>query len=115
MSGFPIGVTANAPLPIDNFANRPVITTDNWLMSYSGRFDPAVDKYLNPAAFPAQPIGVLGNAPRKNSKVRQFPTYNENVSVARTFNLKERMHLDLRMEAFNIFNRTIFGAPNTSL
>jgi hypothetical protein len=114
-TGFPIGITANATLPISNTANRPYITTDNWLASYSGSFDPAKDKFLDPTVFPAQPVGVLGNAPRENSKVRLFPSLNENMSLAKTFKLKERLRLDFRFEAFNIFNRVVFGGPVTSL
>jgi len=114
-TGFPIGVTANGTLPIFNGTNRPNVTTYNWLASYSGSFDPNKDKYLDPSVFPAQPVGILGNAPRKNSEVRVFPNLNENVSLAKTINVTERIHLDFRAEAFNLFNRVVFGAPVTSL
>jgi len=115
-TGFPIGVTANGTLPIFNGSNRPVVSTYDWRAPISGSsFDPAKDKYLDASAFPAQPVGVLGNAPRKNAQVRQFPTLNENVSLAKTFNITERLHVDLRGEAFNVFNRVTFGAPQTNL
>jgi hypothetical protein len=65
--------------------------------------------------FPVQPVGILGNAPRKNSQVRVFPTLNENVSLAKTFRVTERMRVDFRAEAFNVFNRVVFGGPQTSL
>jgi hypothetical protein len=115
-TGFPIGVTANGTLPIFNGSNRPVVSTYDWRAPISGSsFDPAKDKYLDASAFPAQPVGVLGNAPRKNSQVRVFPTLNENVSLAKTFNITERFHIDLRGEAFNVFNRVTFGSPQTNL
>jgi len=114
-TGFPIGVTANGTLPIFNGANRPVVTTYDWLAPYSGSFDPNKDKYLNAGAFPAQPVGVLGDAPRKNPEVRVFPTLNENISLAKTFNVKEHFRVDVRAEAFNVFNRVVFGSPQTSL
>ena len=50
-SGFPIGVTRNAPLPIFNGSNRPYITTYDWKTTYSGSFDPNKETYLNAAAF----------------------------------------------------------------
>ena len=40
---------------------------------------------------------------------------SENVSLAKTFNITERLRIDLRGEAFNIFNRTIFGTGSTNL
>jgi hypothetical protein len=114
-TGFPIGVTANSPLPIFNGANRPYVTTYDWRAPISGSdFDPNKDKYLSAAAFPAQPAGVLGNSPRKNPTVRVFPSLNENVSLAKTFSLRERVRLDFRAEAFNVFNRVVFGGPQTN-
>jgi hypothetical protein len=115
-TGFPIGVTANGSLPIFNGANRPLVTTYNWRAPLSGdSFDPAKDKYLDASVFPVQPVGILGNSPRKNSQVRVFPSLNENVSLAKTFSVSERLRVDVRAEAFNVFNRVVFGGPQTSL
>jgi hypothetical protein len=45
-------------------------SSNDWLAPVAGDgFDPAVDKYLNAAAF-VQPVGALGNAPRTNGDVR---------------------------------------------
>ncbi len=114
-SGFPISVTRNAPLPIFNGSNRPYITTYNWQSTWSGSFDPNKDTYLNAAAFPAQPNYLLGNATRYNPLVRGFPGLNENVSLAKSFNLTEKIRLDFRAEAFNLLNRVVFSNPNTNL
>ena len=40
---------------------------------------------------------------------------NENVSLAKSFQITESMRIDLRGEAFNLFNRTIFGTGSTNL
>jgi hypothetical protein len=115
-SGVPIGVTSNGSLPIFNGTNRPWVTTYDWRAPVSGSsFDPNKDKYLAASAFPTQPVGVLGNAPRRNPFLRNFPSYNENVSLAKTFSVTERLRIDFRAEAFNVFNRVVFGGPNTSL
>jgi hypothetical protein len=111
-SGFPIGVTRNAPLPIFNGTNRPVITSYDWKTSWSGDFDPNAGRYLNAAAFPAQPANLLGNATRFNPLVRAFPSFNENVSLGKSFLFTERFRLDFRAEAFNLFNRVVFAAPS---
>ncbi|HEU0124154.1 MAG TPA: TonB-dependent receptor [Bryobacteraceae bacterium] len=117
-SGTPIGLARNNPLPIFNYATRPVVDGyDNWRAPTAGdQFDPAVDRFLQPAsAFPAQPTAAFGNATRYNPKVRSFWGQSENVSVARTFRITEGIRVDLRGEAFNIFNRTIFGTGSTNL
>jgi hypothetical protein len=44
-----------------------------------------------------------------------FPNYSENMNLARTFSLKEKARLEFRAEAFNTFNRVIFGAGGTTL
>jgi hypothetical protein len=115
-SGAPLGVTRNAPLPIFNGSNRVVITSyDGWKSSYNGSFDPGAGPYLNAAAFPAQPNSVLGNETRYNPKLRGFPTLGENVSLGKSFAFTERLRLDFRAEAFNVFNRTVFSNPVTNL
>jgi hypothetical protein len=58
---------------------------------------------------------VFGNATRYNPKVRGFWGQNENVSLAKTFTIRENLRLDLRGEAFNLLNRTIFGTGNNNL
>ena len=114
-SGFPIGVTRNATLPIFNGSNRPYITSYDWKTQYSAGFDPGKEAYLNAAAFPAQPTYLLGNATRLNPLVRSFPGLNENVSLGKAFSFTERMRLDFRAEAFNLLNRVVFSSPNTNL
>jgi hypothetical protein len=114
-SGFPIGVTSNAPLNIFNGTNRPNITGADWRAPIAGSsFDPNVDKFLSAAAF-VQPVGALGNAPRLNANVRRFWNANENVSLARAIKATKSLQLDVRVEAFNIFNRVVFGPPKHEL
>ncbi len=117
-SGTPIGLTRNNPLPIFNGTTRPLIDSyDNWRAPAAGdKFDPNVDRFFKPkSAFPAQPPAAFGNATRYNPKVRGFWNQNENVSLAKTFSIRENLRLDLRGEAFNVFNRTVFSTGSTNL
>ena len=116
LSGFPIRLTRNNPLPIFNRDTRPVITSyDNWRAALRGeKLDPATDRFLNRDVFPAQPIG-FGNMTRHNPKVRSFPIFDENIGLAKRFSLGERFSLDFRWEAFNLFNRVRFGTGGTNL
>jgi hypothetical protein len=115
-SGLPLTITRNNPLVNFNSTTRPTITSyDNWVPNWqNGDFDPAVDRRLDRSAFPAQPVN-FGNATRFNPKVRAFPDLNENLSLAKTFNITERFRLDFRAEAFNMFNRVVFGNGTNNL
>jgi hypothetical protein len=116
-SGFPIELLRNNPLPIFNGITRPTISTfDNWRGPIAGsKFDPAVDRFLQPASFFGPQPQDFGNATRHNPKVRTPWGLNENISIAKTFRITEGLRLDFRAEAFNLFNRTIFGTGSTNL
>ena len=60
-----------------------------------------------------QPTDSLGNALRNNGDVRRPWNLNENISVAKTFKGRG-VSFDVRVEAFNLFNRVVWGAPNTN-
>src|SRR6185295_4373294 len=112
-SGIPIAVTSNGALPIFNGTNRPNVTGADWRAPIAGdEFNPLVDRYLNRAAF-VQPVAALGNAPRINPDVRRPWNLNENVSLAKSIKASNSLDMDIRVEAFNVFNRVVWGAPNT--
>ena len=116
-SGRPIALQRNNPLPIFNGTTRPTISTyDDWRAALKGSdFDPAVDRFLDISKFILpQPI-QFGNATRFNPKVREFPSYNENISLAKSFAFRESGRIDIRWEAFNLLNRVRFGNGSTNL
>ena len=68
------------------------------------------DRYFDPAAFVLQPAGTLGNLGRGaliGPDLRSF-----DFSAVKNNRWAERMNLQFRFEAFNLFNRTNFGPPN---
>jgi hypothetical protein len=134
-SGLPVAVTSSYTLPLYATGARsiPYVTSYNgWQPNWNGSFDPTVDTFLVPycgatgsctGPFPHQgdlnnpQDGNLGfgNMTRYNPKVRQFPNFNENLAVARSFPIKESIRLEFRAEAFNIFNRVRFGTGDVQL
>ncbi len=64
--------------------------------------------FTNPAAY------TYGNAPRFYSKLRGPGVINFDMSVFKTTHITERTSLELRLEAYNAFNHTNLGSPNTS-
>ena len=127
-SGQPYAVTSSYVLPLyasDNGRSIPYVTSyNNWQPNWNGKFDPSVDSFVVPygsGPFPTQGSGTalngFGNETRYNPLVRQFPSYNENVSVSRAFPLpwREGMRMEFRAEAFNLLNRVRFGTGDANL
>ena len=117
-SGQPLNVSTTTSTPTGLFAgpNRAIVSTyDGWSGASSG-FDPGINRFVQPASFfPAQVSNSFGNETRYNPKFRQFPNLNENMSLGRSFAFTEKIRIDFRAEAFNVFNRVRFGTGSLSL
>jgi trimeric autotransporter adhesin len=55
-----------------------------------------------------------GDAPRLFTDLRGPGTANWDVSLSRVFGITEKIKLEARLDAFNVFNRVQMGTPNTS-
>jgi hypothetical protein len=82
---------------------------------YSGYTCPAGKKcWFNPAAFTQAPTNGAGNAPVGNIIGPAY--YAWDISLRKNFNLpREGMRLTLQADAFNLFNRTNWGNPGTTV
>ena len=81
----------------------------------TSNFDPGRDVYLNAGAWTSPASFQFGNASRE-SGARVKPMLNEDLSLLKTFPLyQERFRLQFRAEAFDVFNRTVFGFPALDL
>ncbi len=67
---------------------------------------------VNPNAFANPPAGQFGDAPR--NFVRGFGAWQMDLAVRREFPIHERLKLQFRAEAFNIFNHVNFGTINAA-
>jgi hypothetical protein len=107
---------AFSDVPLFAGAIRPdVVNGQNPLTPQAmGNFDPGSDLYLNANAWTSPPAFQFGNAARM-SGARTKPLLNEDFSLSKTTSLGEHARLQFRAEAFNIFNRTVFGFPATDL
>ncbi|HVF89746.1 MAG TPA: TonB-dependent receptor [Blastocatellia bacterium] len=75
--------------------------------------DPTPDRWFDTSAFALQPFGTFGNAGRN---VLDGPDFkNVNVSLVKNTGLTERLNLQFRAEAFNVFNRPNFNLPDNFL
>ena len=77
--------------------------------------DPNRDtQVLNPAAFQDVPQGQWGFSAPSYSNYRWVRSANEQLSVGRTFPIRERVRFEVRMELFNAFNRVTLPAPTST-
>jgi hypothetical protein len=75
--------------------------------------DRSLTNYLNPAAFVQADPGTLGNMGRSN--ILGPKSWQFDVALSRTFDIRERQKLELRAEAYNITNSLRMGNPATVL
>jgi hypothetical protein len=71
------------------------------------------DEWFNTAAFVAPAFGFFGNCANGNVYGPSLQAWN--MALYKTFPIKERLKIQLRFEAFNIFNKPNFNAMDTGL
>jgi hypothetical protein len=69
--------------------------------------------HLNAAAYAAPPSGQWGDARRDS--IEGPSQFSMNASLARTFRLKDRYNLDLRVDSTNILNHVTFTSWNNTV
>ncbi|HEX4946854.1 MAG TPA: TonB-dependent receptor [Blastocatellia bacterium] len=80
----------------------------------SGKLDnPTTDRWFNIDDFVAPAPNTYGNSSRG---VLYAPgNFNVDGSLAKSFNLNEKLRFQFRFEAYNLFNTPYFGFPNASI
>src|SRR5262249_41119156 len=113
-TGFPLSISAtNASLQGLAFNSlRPNIVGDV-KTSTTSKAD-RILHYFNAAAFAQPDPYTFGNAPRTLPNLRSPGYFTTNLSVQRDFHFTENARLQVRAEAFNVFNRANFQVPGTA-
>ncbi len=81
----------------------------------SGPMYQRINKYFNPSAYTAPPPFTYGNIARSLGYLRGPGIANWDLSLFRNIHFYDRLAMQLRAEAFNAFNRTQFGIPDTTI
>jgi len=114
-SGIPIALSANNGLPLFTGILRPDVVTDTPRRVEVEKFDPNVDRWINPAAFRVPGALRFGTAARSYADLRNPAYLNENFGLLKKFRFAERLMVTFRAEWFNALNRTIFAAPQSNV
>ena len=75
-------------------------------------YDPSTTPVLNPAAWVNPPAGQFGTAAMFYDDYRFQRHPAENINLGRTFRIKERVTLNLRVEFYNFLNRAYYNNPS---
>ncbi len=117
-------VHAQAATPVDIVATQVINPADGTLINVRANVIAGVPFYLddptvpggrkiNRAAFSIPAAGQAGTSGR--NVVRGLPAWQVDLALRRQFKLTEKLNLQFRAEAFNVFNHPNFGAIQTNL
>ena len=113
-TGFPLNVTADRSATVVPDANtnnqRPNLISGVSLTPPGGA---TPSEWINPAAFAVPAAGTFGNAGRDIGRAPGL--WQADIGASKRIALNERYQLQFRAEAFNLFNRAQFGAPNADI
>lgn len=71
--------------------------------------------FFNPAAFAQAPAYTFGNGPRYYSNLRGPGYVNQDLGLAKWFDIAEKIRMQFTVQMFNTFNHPNFGIPNASI
>lgn len=114
-AGTPLVLTVNNTLPLFNAVLRPDVVEGVSRRQETDAFDPARDRWINPAAFRAPAPLRFGTSARSHTDLRNPNNYNENFGLLKRFALTDRVTFTFRAEFFNALNRVVFGGIQTNV
>jgi hypothetical protein len=111
------GMPINLVTGLDNSrtgvgTDRPNLVGD-WQLPGGRSKGEKLDQYFNTTAFTQNNIGEFGNLGR--NALRGPGLFNIDLGIFKSFDVREKQHVELRGESFNVQNRANFGNPSTTL
>ena len=119
--GTPFGVSDNFN-PLGNGFDRPNVVPgvsiknfgyNRSIAYFTGKVATQPTQFTTNAFALTAPF-ALGNAVRNYPSLRNPPYYNENVDVMKYFHLTNKLVATLRLDYFNVLNRTQLNGPDTN-
>jgi hypothetical protein len=116
-SGTPLSVSPSNTLGTYGLGKRANLNAGVplTLNTSMGSFDPAKDKYINPAAFSSPATYALGNVPTSMDWLPGWGIHSESASVNKNIRVHEKLVVKLGGDFQNPFNLVRWTNPVTSL
>jgi hypothetical protein len=110
-TGFPLSVT-NATLDIRYLTNRPDAVCDP-----NANAPHTTDKYFNTECFVTRPLAQTGDRPGNagRNSIRGPGFTSTDLSLFKNIAFASSQRLQLRLEAFNLFNQVRFNNPSGAI
>ena len=114
-SGYPLHfTTASNQTDSQGGGSRPNIVPDQ-KKTVSGSAQSRLNEWFNTAAFTPPAPFTFGDESRVDSSLRDDGIANWDFTIGKTVPIAERLNFEFKTEVFNLFNRTQFGDPGTSV
>jgi hypothetical protein len=111
--GTPLQISANNVSGIGNPAEYANWNRQN--PTLSGAVHNRVAHYFNTADFSQPAAFTLGNAPAYLNQLRGPGLDDTDLSIFKTFEATDRLNVEFRTEAFNVFNHPQFSGPDSNV
>ncbi|MBV8810799.1 MAG: hypothetical protein JO033_19195 [Acidobacteriaceae bacterium] len=109
--GFPLGITATPNTTGLNTGLRPNVV-GGCNKTISGSAQSRINQWFNTSCFSLPAPYTFGNEARTDPVLRGPGIANYDFALYKRTAFTERINLEFRVEAFNLFNRVQFGQPN---
>jgi len=110
-SGTPLAIT-NSPNTSGSLGGTQRPNSKGFSANKSGPVQSRLDQFLDPSAFSAPEPFSHGNVGRTLPDVRGPRNSNLDLSLFKTFAVREKARLQFRAEFFNALNTPVFALPN---
>lgn len=112
-SGFPFGVSSGRDNSLRGGTDRAnFVGGDSAQLSYDRPHAEMIQQWFDTSKFAFNPIGTFGNSGRN---ILRGPRYfNTDFGLLKVTRVNERVGLQFRAEAFNVFNSVNFRLPNNN-
>jgi len=113
ISTYSTGVPVNVTIAFDNANIGTNSQRPDYIPGFPARVISPTDKthgWLNPASYMVAPQYTFGDLGRNSARAPGVENWD--LAVYKNFDIHEGLYCQFRVEAFNLFNHTNFGAPN---